>query len=244
MIVEVHNLYKKYKEATHFALNNINFSVQKGEIYGILGTNGAGKTTLMSILFGGLLPTMGNFSIAGLSYAHKARNIRFLIGIVPQEYALYPTLTARENLNYFGSLYGLKKSFLQKRIDEILDRVGLLSVANTKIQYFSGGMKRRANLAAGILHTPELLFLDEPTVGVDVSSKNIIIQYLKELNQQGMSIIYTSHHLLEAQDFCHRVAILNKGSILTEDTPEKLIASVQNAQQLEDVFIRLTSESE
>lgn len=238
--IEVNHLYKKYKESIDFALNDVSFVVQKGEIYGILGPNGAGKTTLLSILFGSIVPTSGQFAICGLQYYNNAKAIRYKLGVVPQEYALYPTLTARENLQYFGSIYGLRGSVLRQRIEEALQRVELLDVADRKIKHFSGGMKRRINLIAGILHHPEVLFLDEPTVGVDVSSKNIIIEYLKELNTQGMSILYTSHHLQEAQDFCHRVGILNQGRLLTENTPEMLIHNIQ-AQNLEEVFIRLTS---
>ena len=238
--IEVNHLYKKYKESIDFALNDVSFVVQKGEIYGILGPNGAGKTTLLSILFGSITPTSGQFAICGLQYHNNAKAIRYKLGVVPQEYALYPTLTARENLQYFGSIYGLRGSILRQRIEEALQRVELLDVADRKIKHFSGGMKRRINLIAGILHHPEVLFLDEPTVGVDVSSKNIIIEYLKELNTQGMSILYTSHHLQEAQDFCHRVGILNQGRLLTENTPEMLIHNIQ-AQNLEEVFIRLTS---
>ena len=152
---------------------------------------------------------------------------------------MYPTLTARENLHYFGSLYGLKGKQLKALTDEALERVALASVANKKIAHFSGGMKRRINLVAGILHSPEVLFLDEPTVGVDVQSKNIIIDYLKELNRGGMSILYTSHHLQEAQDFCDRVGILNEGQLLKEDTPQNLITEVQ-AFNLEEAFIQVT----
>ena len=215
----------------------MSFKVRRREIYGILGPNGAGKTTLMSILFGSIKPTMGSFSIVGLTY--KDISLRYKIGVVPQEYALYPTLTARENLHYFGSLYGLKGKQLKALTDEALERVALASVANKKIAHFSGGMKRRINLVAGILHSPEVLFLDEPTVGVDVQSKNIIIDYLKELNRGGMSILYTSHHLQEAQDFCDRVGILNEGQLLKEDTPQNLITEVQ-AFNLEEAFIQVT----
>jgi len=235
--IEVRHLSKQYKETTVLALNDVSFEVRKGEVYGILGPNGAGKTTLMSILFGSIKPTMGSFTIAGLTY--KDTLLRYKIGVVPQEYALYPTLTARENLHYFGSLYGLKGKQLKALTDEALERVALASVANKKIAHFSGGMKRRINLVAGILHSPEVLFLDEPTVGVDVQSKNIIIDYLKELNRGGMSILYTSHHLQEAQDFCDRVGILNEGQLLKEDTPQNLITEVQ-AFNLEEAFIQVT----
>ena len=222
--IHISHLYKKYCSSEDFALKDISFSVEKGDIFGILGTNGAGKTTLMSILMGSIKPTSGDFSISNLSFPRQSKEIFHKIGVVPQEYALYPTLTARENLSYFGSLYGLRGKNLHK-----------------KIKHFSGGMKRRINLIAGILHTPEVLFLDEPTVGVDVMSKNIIIEYLKELNTQGMSVLYTSHHMQEAQDFCDKVAILSQGIILCQDTPEALIKQHQ-AQNLEEVFIQLTTQ--
>lgn len=233
--IEVDHLYKKYKEADYFALNDVSLRVKKGEIYGILGANGAGKTTLLSILFGSIQPTAGSFKIAG--YTYKDKSIKYKIGVVPQEYALYPTLTARENLHYFGSLYGLKGKTLYKATEIALQRVNLLEVADKKIGHFSGGMKRRINLIAAILHQPEVLFLDEPTVGVDIVSKQIIINYLKELNSKGMSVLYTSHHLQEAQDFCQRLAILSNGSILMEDTPAKLIAQT-NSGSLEELFIK------
>ena len=234
--IEVTHLSKQYKEATSLALNDVSFKVRRGEIYGILGPNGAGKTTLMSILFGSIKPTMGSFSIVGLTY--KDTSLRYKIGVVPQEYALYPTLTARENLHYFGSLYGLKGKQLKALTDEALERVALASVANKKIAHFSGGMKRRINLVAGTLHSPRLLFLDEPNVGVDVVSKSVIIDYLKDLNRRGVSILYSSHHLLEAQELCHRIGILSGGSLIAEDTPQKIIADY-NVRNLEDLFLSL-----
>ncbi|MDO4881161.1 MAG: ABC transporter ATP-binding protein [Capnocytophaga sp.] len=237
--IETDKLSKKYKISSHFALDNLTFSVKKGEIYGILGQNGAGKTTLMSILFGSISPSSGSFQICGMTYEKNSPEIRYQLGIVPQEYALYPTLTARENLQYFGSLYKIKNKILNEIIDFSLEKMGLLEVANQRIEYYSGGMKRRINLLAGILHQPKVLFLDEPTVGVDVISKNTIIQYLKELNTNGMSILYTSHHLLEAQELCHRVGILSDGKLITEDTPKQLIESTK-AHSLEEVFIHLT----
>jgi nod factor export ATP-binding protein I len=237
--IQTENLSKKYKNSLYFALDNLSLSVKEGEIYGILGQNGAGKTTLMSILFGSIKPTSGSFRICGMTYENNVPEIRHQIGIVPQEYALYPTLTARENLQYFGSLYKIKPKILNEIIDKSLEKIGLLEVANQKIEYYSGGMKRRINLLAGILHQPKILFLDEPTVGVDVISKNTIIQYLKELNMNGMSILYTSHHLLEAQELCHRVGILSEGKLIEENTPKQLITNTK-AHSLEEVFINLT----
>lgn len=239
-IIEIKNLYKKYKNAEFFSVNNISLNITEGEIFGILGPNGAGKTTLISMLCGLVKPTSGNYLIAGMSPQNNLNSIKKITGIVPQEYALYPTLTAKENLMFFGSLYGLKHAELQKKIDESLERVGLTNFANKKIEHFSGGMKRRCNLIAGILHNPKVLFLDEPTVGVDVQSRNVIIEFLKELNHNGTSIIYTSHHLQEAQDFCTKIAIIDNGQIYAIGSPKDLIANTPNAENMEDVFIALT----
>ena len=223
-----------------YSLNAVSLEINEGAIFGLLGPNGAGKTTLISMLCGLVKPTSGHFTIDGLNYAQNALKIKKIIGVVPQEYALYPTLTARENLHYFGSMYGLKGSNLKDKVIETLDLLGLLKFADKRIETFSGGMKRRVNLIAGILHNPKVLFLDEPTVGVDVQSRNAIIDYLKVLNQNGTTIIYTSHHLGEAEDFCTNIAILDRGKIYAQGTPSSLIASTEEARNLEDVFISLT----
>ena len=229
-----------YKDAEMLSLNNFSLNIIKGEIFGVLGPNGAGKTTLISILCGLLKPTSGSFTIDGLTYAKNAVEIKKSIGVVPQEYALYPTLTARENLMYFGSMCGIKGNDLKQKVTESLEYLGLLKFADKRIETFSGGMKRRINLIAGILHQPKVLFLDEPTVGVDVHSKNAIIEYLRILNKNGTTIIYTSHHLSEAENFCTRLAIVDRGQILVKGTPSELIAATQSATHLEDVFIALT----
>ncbi len=239
-IIHIQQLYKKYKDAEDFSLNNLCLVIEEKEIYGLLGPNGAGKTTLISILCGLLKPTSGEFTINQYTYQENATAIKKIIGVVPQEYALYPTLTAKENLLYFGSMYGLKGKELRTKVDESLEHLGLLKFKDKKIETFSGGMKRRVNLIAGILHNPLILFLDEPTVGVDVQSKNVILNFLKELNSNGTTIIYTSHHLSEAEDFCSKIAIIDKGKIFTEGTPQQLIAETKNATTLEDVFISLT----
>ncbi len=237
-VIETFDLCKRYRNATDFALRDLSLHVAEGEFYGILGENGAGKTTLMSILFGSIAQTSGRFEICGLSYDTDADSIRRQIGIVPQEYALYPTLTARENLQYFGSLYHLKGKQLNSLIDDALAIVGLSGEADRRVDHLSGGMKRRINLVAGTLHSPRLLFLDEPNVGVDVVSKSVIIDYLKDLNRRGVSILYSSHHLLEAQELCHRIGILSGGSLIAEDTPQKIIADY-NVRNLEDLFLSL-----
>ncbi len=239
-IIEIKNLYKKYKNADDFSVKDFSMDIAEGEIFGILGPNGAGKTTLISMLCGLIKPSSGNFTIDGLSPKNKMTSIQKIIGIVPQEYALYSTLSSRENLMFFGALYGLKGNVLKNKIEEGLERVGLKDKGDKKIKHFSGGMKRRCNLIAGILHEPKLLFLDEPTVGVDVQSRNVIIEYLQELNRKGTTIIYTSHHLQEAEEFCTRIAIIDNGQLYAIGSPQELIEKTPNAKNLEDVFIALT----
>ncbi|WP_164122457.1 MULTISPECIES: ABC transporter ATP-binding protein [Sphingobacterium] len=239
-IIRIDSLSKKYKDADYYSVENLSLQISKGEVFGLLGPNGAGKTTLISMLCGLLKPTSGNFTIAGLSYRESAMAIRRLIGVVPQEYALYPTLTATENLVYFGAMYGLKGKNLNQLVEVGLAEMGLSKFAHKKIGAFSGGMKRRVNLLAGILHDPKLLFLDEPTVGVDVQSKNAILEFLKERNQSGMTLVYTSHHLIEAQELCDRIAIIEGGKIIAQGAPQELIHKTQGARNLEDVFIALT----
>ena len=239
-IIQIQSLSKQYKGADFFSVNALSLDVVKGEIFGLLGPNGAGKTTLISMLCGLIKPTLGSFTIQGLNYHDNAHAIKKIIGVVPQEYALYPTLTARENLMYFGSMYGLKGATLKQKINDSLEYLGLTKFADKCIETYSGGMKRRVNLIAGLLHDPLVLFLDEPTVGVDVHSKNVIIEYLKQVNAKGTTIIYTSHHLAEAQDLCTRLAIIDSGVVLIQGTPQQVIERTQNAYSLEDVFLSLT----
>jgi ABC-2 type transport system ATP-binding protein len=239
-IIHIHELSKKYKGADNFSVSPLTLDIFEGEIYGLLGPNGAGKTTLISMLCGLIKPSSGTFSIDGKTYGGKSLELKQIIGVVPQEYALYPTLSARENLTYFGSMYNLKGKELKAKVAENLEILGLTKFADKPIDSYSGGMKRRINLIAGIMHNPKVLFLDEPTVGVDVHSKNVIIDYLKEINQKGTTIIYTSHHLSEAQEFCTRIAIVDRGKIYAEGTPADLIATTLNARNLEDVFLSLT----
>ncbi|RZJ66824.1 MAG: ABC transporter ATP-binding protein [Flavobacterium sp.] len=240
IIIDIHELSKKYKGAEDFSVKPLSLKIEKGEVYGLLGPNGAGKTTLISMLCGLIEPTSGTFTIDGKTYDENDKELKKIIGVVPQEYALYPTLSANENLEYFGSMYGLKGKELKKSIADNVERLGLTKFAKKRIDTYSGGMKRRINLIAGLMHAPKVLFLDEPTVGVDVHSRNVIIDYLKEINQNGTTIIYTSHHLTEAQDFCTRIAIVDRGKIYAEGTPRELISTTQNARDLEDVFLSLT----
>ncbi|GGX25094.1 ABC transporter ATP-binding protein [Aquimarina muelleri] len=239
-MIRIEQLSKKYKYADTYSLSNLDLFIAEKEIFGLLGPNGAGKTTLISLLCSLIKPTSGLFTIDGLTYKTSKNRLKQLIGIVPQEYALYPSLTAFENLMYFGSMYGLKGKALKSKINQTMDILGLSKFANKKVSTFSGGMKRRINLIASILHEPKVLFLDEPTVGVDVQSKNVIIEYLRILNEKGTTIIYTSHHLNEAEDFCTKVAIIDHGKIITQGQPKELISNQSNANNLEDVFLALT----
>jgi ABC-2 type transport system ATP-binding protein len=240
-IIEIENLTKVFKNTTEPAVNGISFSINRNEIFGLLGPNGAGKTTTISILCGLFPPTSGKILIDGHSLQHKPAHIKQIIGIVPQDIALYPTLTARENLDFYGHMYGLKGKDLKDKIDIWLQKLGLIDAANRLVSTYSGGMKRRVNLIAGVLHTPKILFLDEPTVGVDVQSRNVIIEHLKEINAEGTTIIYTSHHLEEAENFCTQVSIIDHGKILTQGSPEELIANNPGATSLENVFLNLTN---
>lgn len=239
-MIQIQQLSKKYKNTENYSVINLNLIIKEQEIFGLLGPNGAGKTTLISLLSSLIKPTSGSFTINGLTFKKNKNQLKQIIGIVPQEYALYPTLTAYENLFYFGSMYGLKGRELKDKINSGLEKLGLEKFRHKKIETYSGGMKRRVNLLASIMHNPKVLFLDEPTVGVDVQSKNVIIEYLKELNEQGTTIIYTSHHLNEAEAFCTRVAIIDHGKIITKGKPEELIKSHENTHNLEDVFLHLT----
>lgn len=239
-MIQIQQLSKKYKNTENYSVINLNLIIKEQEIFGLLGPNGAGKTTLISLLSSLIKPTSGSFTINGLTFKKNKNQLKQIIGIVPQEYALYPTLTAYENLFYFGSMYGLRGRELKDKINSGLEKLGLEKFRHKKIETYSGGMKRRVNLLASIMHNPKVLFLDEPTVGVDVQSKNVIIEYLKELNEQGTTIIYTSHHLNEAEAFCTRVAIIDHGKIITKGKPEELIKSHENTHNLEDVFLHLT----
>ena len=239
-IIQIKSLCKTFKGNDVSAVNEISLLVNKNEIFGLLGPNGAGKTTTISILCGLYTATSGRVTIDGKDVETDIDSIKQIIGVVPQDIALYPTLSAKENLNFYGTMYGLSRKLLKDKIAFWLDNFGLTEAANKKVSTYSGGMKRRVNLIAGILHNPKILFLDEPTVGVDVQSRNVIIEHLKEINKAGTTIIYTSHHMEEAEHFCSRVAIIDYGKIIAEGSPTELIKSNPNCSNLETVFLHLT----
>ncbi|MCA9940669.1 MAG: ATP-binding cassette domain-containing protein [Anaerolineales bacterium] len=224
-ILEVNNLVKKYGEAT--VVKGINFQVEQGEIFGLLGPNGAGKTQTISMITGVIPPTAGTARIDGHDILTDAAAAKQISGLVPQDLALYPALSARANLNFFGRIYGLRGQPLKERVEDVLHVVSLTERADEPVENYSGGMKRRVNIAAGLVHQPRLLFLDEPTVGVDPQSRNQIFESVLRLNRErGMSIIYTSHYMEEVELLCKRVAIIDQGRIIALDSIRNLIDSL------------------
>jgi ABC-2 type transport system ATP-binding protein len=223
-IIEAKGLVKRYGDLE--AVKGLSFAIRRGEIFGFLGPNGAGKTTTISMLSCLLEPSEGTAIVAGHDVVQASGEVKRRIGLVPQELALYPTLSARDNLDYFGRIYGLRGRALRQRVDEVLEMVNLTERAKAVVKTYSGGMKRRLNIAAGLLHHPEVLFLDEPTVGVDPQSRNAIFEHVERLRDEGMTVLYTTHYMEEAERLCDRVAIVDAGCIIALDTPRKLIADL------------------
>ena len=222
-ILEVDKLVKKYGDFE--AVKGISFEVEEGEVFGLLGPNGAGKTQTISMLTGVIEPTSGTARVGGHDIRSDMFQVKKINGLVPQDLALYPTLSARANLNFFGRIYGLQGKDLKERVEDVLRIVSLTERADEAVENYSGGMKRRVNIAAGLLHHPKLLFLDEPTVGVDPQSRNHIFESVLRLNRErGMSIVYTSHYMEEVELLCNRVAIIDQGEIIALDTIKNLIA--------------------
>lgn len=238
-IVQVHNVVKHYSKAPAPSVDQVQFHIDKGAIFGVFGPNGAGKTTLISMLCGLLQVDQGSVSYHFNSHIFTPKQAQPHIGFVPQDFSFYPELSAQQNLAFFGAQYGLDKEVIIERSDQLLERVGLTGVKNKKVSSFSGGMKRRLNLIIGIMHQPAVLFLDEPTVGVDVQSKIAIMELLKELNEQGTTILYTSHHLKEAEDFCSTMVLLDHGKIIANNTLPELLAE-HSVANLEELLLKLT----
>src|SRR5262245_30705863 len=219
--VEVHDLHKRYGATV--ALNGASFHVAEGELFGLLGPNGAGKTTLLSILSCLLTADGGEVRLHGKPLHLNDREARRVLGIVPQELAVYNDLTARENLLFLGELYGLSGASLRKKADDVLAIIGLADRADHRTSTFSGGMKRRLNLGASLVHSPRLLLLDEPTVGVDPQSRNLIFEEVRRLNAAGVTVVYTSHYMEEVQALCTRIGIVDSGRVVACDTVPNLL---------------------
>jgi ABC-2 type transport system ATP-binding protein len=229
-ILEVQKLVKQYGDFT--AVKGISFDIKEGEIFSLLGPNGAGKTTTISVLSTLYSPTSGDAIIGGHSIAREPMAVKQLIGVVPQEIALYEDLTARENLIFWGQMYGLSGKSLNSRVDEVLEQIDLTDKAKNRVKTYSGGMKRRVNIGVGLLHKPRLLFMDEPTVGIDPQSRRSILDTVKDLNRQGMTVLYTTHYMEEAQELSDRVGIIDHGDLIALGTQKELTQQVGETETL------------
>jgi len=223
-VLEARGLRKAFKDLV--AVKDVSFSIAEGETYGLLGPNGAGKTTTISMAIGLLERDAGEVLVDGREIRTTSTTAKAAIGYVPQDIAIYPDLTARENLTFFGSLYGMTGKALGERVDEVLETIGLKERAKDRSGEFSGGMKRRLNIGIGLLHRPRLLMLDEPTVGVDPQSRNAILESVERLSAAGMAVLYTTHYMEEAERLCDRVAIIDQGEIKAEGTRAELVSLV------------------
>ena len=223
-ILEVQNIAKNYGDFT--AVKGITFDIKEGEIFSLLGPNGAGKTTTISMLSTLYTPTSGDATVGGQSITKDPMAVKQVIGVVPQEIALYEDLTARENLIFWGRMYGLSGKPLTSRVDEVLEQIGLTDKAKHKVKTYSGGMKRRVNIGVGLLHKPRLLFMDEPTVGIDPQSRRAILDTVKDLNKQGTTVLYTTHYIEEAEELSDRVGIIDHGELIAIGTQAELTKQV------------------
>lgn len=237
--VSIHELAFRYAGQTKPVFTGLQLEVAAGLRFGLFGPNGAGKTTLMNCMTGLLSFHEGSISLLGQKVLPHHKTVNRLFGLVPQDFSFYQELSPVENLAFFGAWYGMDKKQVKERTAVLLEVLGLADVAKKPVDKFSGGMKRRVNLAIGVMHQPAVLFLDEPTVGVDVQTRHAIISYLKELNQQGTTLIYTSHQLQEAEDLCNRIALFDGGRIIAQGTLPQLLAA-NNETNLEGLFIKLT----
>ncbi|HLP22403.1 MAG TPA: ABC transporter ATP-binding protein [Chitinophagales bacterium] len=240
--INIRDLNFQYAENSGVVLKDFNFNVALGERFGLFGPNGAGKTTLMNLMTGVLQPVSGTIEVLGKNITTEENLVKKLFGFVPQHHSLYPELSPAENLEFFGAWAGLNRSETNERTKELLNVLGLSHVADKSVSKFSGGMKSRVNLAIGVIHRPKILFLDEPTTGVDVQSRHAIIQYLKELNAAGTTLIYTSHHLSEAESLCTQVALIDEGKIVAKNDLPTLLKEHQQ-DGLEGLFLSLTGHS-
>jgi ABC-2 type transport system ATP-binding protein len=241
VVLEVIDLAKQYHGRE--AVKGISFTIRAGEIYGLLGPNGAGKTTTIGMIATIISPSRGSVRISGHSTSSRSDIVRQGLGLVPQTPGLYPSLTAEENLRFFGRMYGVKGDKLEERVDTLLELTGLTPRRSDQVTTFSGGMKRRLNLACGLVHEPRLLLLDEPTVGVDPQSRERIFKDVEELASEGMAVIYTTHYMEEAERLCHRVAILDEGRLIAEGTVSELAGMLGEGGSIVVTFKRAPSKS-
>lgn len=239
LAVNIVDMGFRYGDNSGVAFSKLNLQIPKGGRFGLFGPNGAGKTTLMNLMTGVLRVQEGHIMLLGYEAGKQHIEANKLFGFVPQDFSFYQELSPVENLEFFGGWSGLTKAQIKQRTDELLQILGLEDVRDKQVQKFSGGMKRRVNLAIGVIHQPQVLFLDEPTVGVDVQTRHAIIEYLKALNNSGTTLVYTSHQLNEAEGLCDDVAMIDAGKIIARGSIDGLLAEHQQ-QDLEALFINLT----
>ncbi|MFY0630778.1 MAG: ABC transporter ATP-binding protein [Flavobacteriaceae bacterium] len=240
-MIQVQNLSKSFSNIK--AVDDVSFHISKGEIFGLLGPNGAGKSTTLNMMSSILASDEGSIVIDGVEVKTNSKQCKHLIGVVPQEISLYEELSAYENLLFWGNLYGVPSKELKERIEETLELIGLLDRKKDMIKTYSGGMKRRINIAAALLHQPKVLLMDEPTVGIDPQSRNHIFEVIEALNKQGMTIIYTTHYMEEVERLCNRIAIIDSGKIIAQGTQEELQELVETKESIQLEF-ELLSENQ
>ena len=240
-MLEVKALKKSYGKQE--VVKNVSFSIGKGEAFGLLGPNGAGKSTTISMICGLVPYDQGEVLVANQSVKQFPVLVKKKIGVVPQEIALYPTMSARDNLLFWGKMYGLTRALAKKRVEEVLEIVGLKDRGKDRIETFSGGMKRRINIGAALMHEPELLIMDEPTVGIDPQSRNHILETVKALNEKGMTIIYTSHYMEEVEFLCNRVGIIDHGEVIAIGTKAELCSRLAGSSFIQMKVESLTDEA-
>lgn len=241
--VRLDGLTKQYPKTNKAAVSNLSLQIPEGAVYGLLGPNGAGKSTTVMMLCGLMRPDTGTVNVLGMNMQEQGTEIRQKIGVASQEIALFPTLTAYENLFYFGRMYGMPGAMIRSQIDKYLHIFGLTEKSKKIVHTFSGGMKRRLNLMAALLHQPKLVILDEPTAGVDVQSRNMILDFLKDLKSEGTTIIYSSHVLEEAERICSHLGIIDEGTLITEGTRTNIMGAHPDCQNLEQLFLKLTGKN-
>jgi ABC-2 type transport system ATP-binding protein len=235
--ITIQSLNKKFEDKT--ALDNLSLEVAKGELFGLLGPNGAGKTTTINILCGLVKPTSGSAKVCGYDVQKETQKVKELIGVCPQETAIYPYLTGAENMELFGNLHGMNRKVFKERSNMLLSKLGLKEDAKRLAAKYSGGMKRRLSLALALAHNPQVLFLDEPTVAMDPQSRHAVWDFIKDQKVQGKTIILTTHYMEEAEELCDRVGIIDQGKLIALGAPKELIAESQ-VRNLEELFIKLT----
>ena len=235
--IVIESLTKRFEDVT--AVDELNLKIEEGELFGLLGPNGAGKTTTINLLCGLLELTSGSANVGGYDIQKEAHKVKEMIGVCPQATAVFPYLTGRQNVEFFGNLHTMPKEKLRKNTDDLLERLDLAADAKRRVKSYSGGMRRRINLIMALVHDPEIAFLDEPTVGMDPQSRRAVWDFIKELKRQNKTVILTTHYMEEAEELCDRVGIIDHGKLIALDSPEQLKQQF-SAKNLEEVFIQLT----